>query len=512
MIKSEEVKRDNVKKKKKFSWLVTVIYVLTFIIYIAKPICFDVKLYIEAAQRAENLGNFPCNIFEAWEHKYILNRLIFYIIFKIASLVVSANNIMLFELVVKIIYGILAIVIIKCFSKSTKSFFENYKISESTVFGILYFSIIGSNIYFSMQTEMTAFLITLLAIMFILKNKLRYKIISAFLISTLFWFKGITILNSIIVLAVMLLHKQGKKEIIFVISWSWIFLLLELLLINCIEPNEINRMYLATQYLKRDLSASNIIKYFFELLSYVWLWIGLLIFVINCLYHIRSKNIKMLILESFTWTALIGGVFIQGLIYYYQMGLVIGAIIFSTFIFLYYRRNTNKKYERRADILLILIMLLIILSIGLINIINEVVCGIDIYINTIESTKQLKILEEQIPDIKEEKVLYIGNGLSSYYIKAPSYTEYTTTIFLSNNNKVYLNSKYIEKLKNTIKDYRGKYIIIDKIEFTNKYRLSEDIIKFIEENYSYKQNTNISIYEYEPKNDNEYFIVYEKNI
>ena len=343
-----------------FSRLWIIIYILTFVIYIVKPICFDVKIYLEAARRANNLREFPHNIFQAWEHKYILNRLLFYMIFKITSLVISPNNIMLFELTIKTIYGILAIVIIKCFSKSTKSFFEKYKIREPIVFGVLYISIIGSNIYFTMQTEMTAFLITLIAIIFILKDKLIYKLISAFIISTLFWFKGVTLLNAIIILIVMLIDKHPKKEIVFVICWSWIFLLSEILLVNYIEPNEIKNMYLSTQYLNNFNITKKIADYFTTLSSYSLLWIGLLVYIINFIYHIRTKNIKLLVLESLTWIILLLGVYIQKLNYFYQIGLVISGILFSIFIFLYYM-NMHREYQKKWDVILFFIMIFIIL-------------------------------------------------------------------------------------------------------------------------------------------------------
>lgn len=503
MENKKELKERNIKK------ILIIAYILLFVIYIIKPICFDVKLYIEAAGRADALGEFPDNIFSAWEHKYILNRLIFYILFKLAKIFVSVDNIMLFEIIIKAIYGILSIAIIKIFSKSTKNFFSKYKISETVVFGILYFSIIGSGIYFSMQTEMTAFLFTLISIIFILKEKLIYKIISAFIISTLFWFKGVTLLYSVIVLVVMLLNKNNKKEIIFVICWSIIFLLSELLLIYYIEPNEIEKMYLATQYLNFNLDYKLALEYIIiNLFFYNMFIIGILVSIKNMINHIKHKNIKLLILEILTWFVLACGVCIQKLYYLYQIGLMIIAILFSIFIFFYYRKSTvtnNKK-----SIPSIMIIAFVILTVVLTNMICELVYATYIHKNTFESVKELKKLEDKIPDLKDE-VLYIGNGLSSYYIKSKSYTNYTTTIFLANNNEKYQNSSYINNLKSYIKNYTGKYIIIDKIEFLQKFRVSDDIIKFIEENYHYKQGTNISIYEFNAENDYEYSVIYERN-
>lgn len=495
---------ENKKLKEK---ILIIAYVLLFVIYIIKPICFDVKLYIEAAERADAIGKFPDNIFSAWEHKYILNRLIFYILLKITKIFVSVDNIMLFEIIIKAIYGILSIAIIKIFSKSTKNFFSKYKISETVVFGILYFSIIGSGIYFSMQTEMTAFLLTLISIIFILKEKLIYKIISAFIISTLFWFKGVTLLYSVIVLVVMLLNKNNRKEILFVICWSIIFLLSELLLIYYIEPYEIENMYLATQYINFDLDYKLAFEYIiFDLFFYNMFIIGILAFIKNMINHIKHKNIKLLILEILTWFVLACGVCIQKLYCFYQTGLMIVAIIFSIFIFIYYKNSIDNK----RSIPSIMVVVFVILTVMPTNMICELAYTVQIYKNTFESVKELKKLEDEIPDLKEE-VLYIGNGLSSYYIKAKSYTNYTTTIFLANDNEKYQNSSYIDNLKTEIKNYTGKYIIIDQIEFIKKFRISDDIIKFIEENYHYKQSTNISIYEFNAEDEYEYSVIYERN-
>ena len=134
----ESIKRIIKDNKKQILFIV---YIIIFAIYLIKPICFDVKLYIEAAYRADSLGGFPNNIVEAWEHKYLLNRLLYYIMFVIASLFVVPTNVVLFEFAIKVIYGIIALGVIYYFSKSTKTFFEKYNISERLVFGILYCTI-----------------------------------------------------------------------------------------------------------------------------------------------------------------------------------------------------------------------------------------------------------------------------------------------------------------------------------------------------------------------------------
>lgn len=120
------------------SKILKIFYITFFTIYVIKPIAFDVKLYLGEAYQANLIGSFPINLFEAWEHKLILNRLIFYLLSQITNLFVSAENVVIFEMIVKFIYGIISILIIKIFSKQTKEFFEKYKISDKMVFFILY--------------------------------------------------------------------------------------------------------------------------------------------------------------------------------------------------------------------------------------------------------------------------------------------------------------------------------------------------------------------------------------
>lgn len=191
------------------------------------------------------------------------------------------------------------------------------------------------------------------------------------------------------------------------------------------------------------------------------------------------------------------GVIIQKLVYAYTVGLMIAANLFSIFIFLHYKKEKS--------IIIITAFIFILLHVN-----YEFTIGVEIHNVTLDSTKQIEILNEQIPELKNEKVLYIGNGLSSYYIKANSYTNYTTTIFLDNTNPTYLNSAYINNLRNKIKNYTGKYIILDKDEFEIKKRISDDIIEFILNNYHYKLDTQINVCEYEI-DDGWHIVIYEKN-
>lgn len=132
------------KLKENKTLILKIVCIILFLIYIVKPISFDVKLYLGAAYQANLIGSFPINMMEAWEHKLILNRLIFYLLFQITNLFVRANHIIIFETLVKLIYGIISILIIKIFSKQTKKFFEQYNISEETIFFLIYLVLIGS--------------------------------------------------------------------------------------------------------------------------------------------------------------------------------------------------------------------------------------------------------------------------------------------------------------------------------------------------------------------------------
>ena len=467
-------------------------YILLFLIYILKPINFDTKIYLSAAYQADLIGGFPNNLFEAWEHKLILNRLIFYLLFKISNLFVSVNDIVIFEAVVKLIYGIISIAIIKLFSKYTKEFFLKHKINEEKVFFVLYTILIGTPIYFSLQTEITGILITLLAIVFVLKKKIKYKIIASLLISSLFFLKGVTLLYSVVILVVMILNKDTIKQIIFVIITSIMFLMLELLAIQLFLPQELEEIYLSTQYITNTWTGYSKIQYLlYNLIDYNCFLIGVLALIYNCICHIKTKNKKIFLLEVFVWIILLIGVYIQKMIYLYQIGLITPACILSIFICFYYKNKNIMKINKYIKMIIIDLILLMIVLIGVYDITN----GIQIYSITLKNKQIVESLNEKYPDLRQEEVLYIGNGLSAYYIKAKSYTKYTTTIYLANNNEEYLNNEYIKELKEKIKNYKGKYIIIDDIEWKQKKRISDDVIKYISDNYHYLQSTDIMIYE-----------------
>lgn len=291
-------------KEHKKIFFIFICFIL-FILFVVSPVNFDTKIYLEAAQRADTLGTFPTNIVQAWEHKYLLNRLLFYILYKLASIFSSPNNIILFEIIIKALYGLLSYTIVKTFSKNTTDFFKKYNIDEPTVFFILYLVIMASGIYLSLQTEMTALLLLLLSIIFVLKNSLLAKLFSAFIISSLFWLKGVTLLYSVIVLIVMLLAKQKKSDIIFTICWSFIFLFTELICIYYFAPIEATNMYLATIYIANNVSYSAAFNFILKsLFLYKFFYLGIVALLINIICHIKYKNIKLLTLELFSWIIL----------------------------------------------------------------------------------------------------------------------------------------------------------------------------------------------------------------
>ena len=481
-----------IKEKFKNKKIRTIYYITLFILFVIAPICFDVKLYIGGAYQTDLLTNFPMSLFECWEHKLILNRFIFYILFKITNIFVNANNIILFEIILKLIYGIISIFIIKFFTNNTKEFFEKYKIKKEIVFFILYSVVIGMSVYSNLQTEITALLILMIAIVFAIKKNSISKIFAGFLISTLFFFKGITLLYSIIVLAVMILNKNNKKDIIFVILWSFIFFITEIVLLNIFIPSELTQIYLSSKYMTNDVRNYNIIAFTFMGLSlFPTFAFGLISYINNNIINIKNKNFKMIILESFLWLLLIIGVIMQGAKYIYQIGLLFPACIFSIIQFIYYYKNKQIN-EKNKLVIMILIFIFLITSFCM-----NAIYYMEIYQGNIKNIENEKILSKKIPDLKDEEILYIGNGLSAYYIQAKSYTRYTTTIFLANNNEIYLNSQYINELKKQIKEYKGKYIIIDDKEFKKKFRLDDKTISFINENYEFYTSTNMEVSEKE---------------
>ena len=220
--------------------------------------------------------------------------------------------------------------------------------------------------------------------------------------------------------------------------------------------------------------------------------------------HIKCKNIKLLILEIIVWLFLILGVIIQKSPFVYSLGLIIPSSVFSIFVYMYYLIYNKQKISYVAKLIIIIFVSLIIIF----NAIEDIMSTKRIYEQTLNACNNVQILQKEIPDLNEEEVLYIGNGLSSYYLKVKPYINYVTTIFFANENEAYMQSEYVNNLNEKVLNYAGKYIIIDSTEMSLKFRVSDKILEYIEKNYHYKQSTNISVYEIENEDCS---LIYERN-
>ncbi|MBP3256158.1 MAG: hypothetical protein J6M60_06725 [Clostridia bacterium] len=484
---------------------IAILYIGLFIYYIFRPINFDVRLYLGAAYQADLIGSFPTNLFDAWEHKLILNRLLFYAIHKIACIFVLPENITIYEIIVKTIYGIFAVGIIALFTRQTKDFFGKYKISQLIVFSSLYLIVVFSNNMYEMQTEMTGLLLLLIPIMFVLKEKSIYKILAGFFISLLFFLKGVTIAYAIIILAIMLLEKQSMKSILMTIISSFVFLSVEILGICIFRPEEITEFYLSSQYMQQSWQKVGMLSYIISnYINSTFMIIGTISLIFNVKNNIKNKNIKLLAIELMCYATLFLGVFVQKMIITYQLALMIPAFLVSFYIFIYNIKQKNIKIGNIGKIVISTIIVEFIITAFCLNI-NE-----NRLIEEESNYKINKIQEiyEKYPDIKENDVLYIGNGYSAYYLKIKSYLKYTTTIYLVEYNPAYKHNKYIENIKEKVKEYKGKYIILDDRELKMKRRISNDIIEYIDENYKFIENTGMNCKENQI--DDEHVIIYMK--
>ena len=312
-------------------------------------------------------------------------------------------------------------------------------------------------------------------------------------------------LYSVIVLIVMILNKKSKKQIIQIIVTSFLFLISELFICYIIDPSSITDIYLSTQYITENWESYPLPIYIlYSMINSIYFGIGLICLCFNIIIHIKTKNKKLLLLELMSWAVLLFGVYIQKLRYLYQIALMMPACLFSIMISIYYYKNKMIK----LNIYIKMILATYIIMVAILGFTKELENTIKMYKVTYRNEQIVEEIYKQNPDLENEHVLYIGNGLSAYYIKAKSYTKYTTTIYLANENQTYLDSEYVKQLKEKIKKYTGKYIIIDDEEWNKKRRLSDDIIEFIKQNYHYNQTTGIMIYELDKE---EYSSIYVKN-
>lgn len=174
-------------------WAVCAVASISFILI---PLTNDVRIFFGAAHIAASFYPFPQGVDLAWELKPIFNRIIFYALYKLATLVTPMSNWDLFGVVVKSVCLIPVFGISRFFARSVK---------VKNAFFLCYLSFVTVGIWGSIQAEWWGCLIAVAAIALFLRNTAICAGSAGACIVLLFFLKGITVLLVFPILAAVYL-------------------------------------------------------------------------------------------------------------------------------------------------------------------------------------------------------------------------------------------------------------------------------------------------------------------
>lgn len=151
--------------------------------YILTPLTNDLRIYLGVANIATHYFPFPQSIDLAWEIKPVMNRLINYIFYNVASSFVDMSNLFWFGIAIKIL-GLIVVVLV--------SWYFAKQINIPYTFATTFLTLTTLSNFFIMQAEYWMLIFSILCLSLML-TKSPYKIfIAGCLIPIITLFKGIS--------------------------------------------------------------------------------------------------------------------------------------------------------------------------------------------------------------------------------------------------------------------------------------------------------------------------------
>lgn len=366
------------KSQKRIKWLVILlIFLIISYWYIVTPLGWDIRVMMSSAYLADNyFGGGINGIYHSWELKPIGNRLIIYIIYKLAILFSSFRDKIRFEMNVKLIWLIVITYFISLTWLLTRKLFTRIfkPISSNIYLLILLVPFIFSAYNITLQAEETALLLSLFSFGLILSKNKVLIIIAGFFSTIIFWIKGISIFFLLQTLYILYLYRNNfRNEINIYVKSLIIFLLLTLSLIYFLFPLELVGLYNSYLFQSQDnfrfLTALllSIKNYFYVLPDNIIYIPAIGILVLLIANYLQQKKYKSLLNLLIMWLLGFIPVLIQNLYFnYHYLFLVIPA--FYTLGSLFSKKTTsitNIIYRKYS--LIIVPLFLVVLFFYIIN-------------------------------------------------------------------------------------------------------------------------------------------------
>lgn len=145
-----------------------------FYSFAVTPYTGDIQVFMAGVNQVKYQNSSGLQaLFEAWDMKGIINRLIFYIVYRCTLIFVEYGNIYKFMVVSKAIYGIFAIIII-----GVSAWLLPAKKSDKIKFGFIsYFSVFATFTASQLQAEMSVVILGILVFSLLLGESSKRLIV-----------------------------------------------------------------------------------------------------------------------------------------------------------------------------------------------------------------------------------------------------------------------------------------------------------------------------------------------
>lgn len=408
---------------------------LTFfisIIYVVTPFCDDVRTFFAAAR----LVDFSGGVDQSWEIKPIGNRMVIYAIYRIAQ---GGDGLIPqhFEFLAKITYLVAIVLAVWLLIRNER--FAGHRITYASA---ILLSIVTESYFFAMQVEDTANIILIISIALALSEDWRMWVLSGAVLAFLLPLKGITIL---LALMVPILFYEDRDRIIAmaegfipaatVAGMLWLFYL----------PNGLPDLLSAMAFQGVGLSLSNVYNVFYYLPRVLPYYPLLTAGIISLFFVGRSERIRcgLFYLVAISVVAIQGG----GFSTYHYLVLTI-PMLYS-------------MYLVRDRIPALLVASIVVTFVAFQFVIPTGDLNLNIPSNMASSEKSWTTFAETYERYNlssEPEILYLDDGLATYYFGRPSHSRYFTNLPLER-TRVFNTPLYNRSIEE-VSEYNGEYIVV----------------------------------------------------
>ena len=432
--------------------------IITFILlpvvvisFIINSLSSDPQIYQGIARLTDYFGIFPQNVGNIWEVKSISNRLINYLLYKFASLFIPYSEHYLQGIIIKIVSLIIVLVICYYFSRQVKI---KYSFQVSSIL------ILSTSNVATLQAEWWAVVFTLLAIGLIMDENQWVHILSGFVISIVFFFKGISGMFMVTFLCIVYLFKPDFEKLknITMSMLAGFIVLTSMILFSPIFPNVLNDIILSSKIapvgrFSLDLLAANFgIKSFVSLIDLPFLLMGLLFGAYLYICYMRNKEFKTVAVFVLMWLTCIFMVLVQSEFFtYHYVVLVIPTIITILLV---------KDYIPHAPFSAIIVTFVLFLMFTSFWSAH----GIEERIYWDKKNYDANVIIKQFPDLQNQSsMLYLEACNAPYYFGVNATSRYICALPFQRNAPEWNITGLREYKENyvSIMSYTGKYIIFE---------------------------------------------------